>query len=143
AGTERLLAPYLSSGKRVLGTLAVAICPSIALAVFMVSREMLTMVVVVIALALARVPKAGDRRPLHVGLLLGLLPLIKENAVVLVLPFAIDALINGPKAERWRRLVYIVAPTVVTTLAWKAVLVLAGSSSWHTWVLSTHAKDGS
>ena len=121
-----------------------AICPSLALAVFFFSREAMIMVILVIALVLARVPTVGDRRPLTVGLVLALLPLVKENGAVLVLPFAVDAVINGPKArsERLRRLAYIVGPTIATSLVWRIILTLAGGSAWHTWVVSSHAKDG-
>ncbi len=141
-GTERLLAPYLTPGKRVLGAFAVAICPSLAISLFFFSREAMIMVILVIALALARVPRAGDRRPLAVGALLALLPLIKENGAVLVLPFAIDALLNGPKPERLRRLAYVAGPAAIAAVAWRIVLTLAGGSAWHTWVLSSHSDDG-
>ena len=50
---ERLLAPWLGPVQRVLAALAVVICPSLAIALFFVSREGLLMVILAAALVVA------------------------------------------------------------------------------------------
>jgi hypothetical protein len=70
ASVERLLAPWLSDGKRILAALAVGICPALAIVIFVVSREGLIVVVLAPALVLA----LRGRRPLILGAVLGCCP---------------------------------------------------------------------
>jgi hypothetical protein len=141
---ERLLAPWLPARQRILAAVAVAICPSLALSLYFVSREGLIMCILVPALILALAPGGVGRRPLALGLVLALLPLTKETGLALVLPFAVDAALvgGGARRERGRRVAYVLGIPVAAALAWRIVLSLAGGSAWHTWVLSTHASDG-
>jgi hypothetical protein len=142
ASTERLLAPWLPTGQRVAAAFAVAICPSLAISLFLVSREGLTLAVLLPALVLALAP--GKRRPLVLGAVLALLPLVKETGLVLVIPFALDALLRGggPWGPRVRRAALVLGPAVLAALAWRGVLALAGGSAWHTWVVSDSADKG-
>jgi hypothetical protein len=139
AAVERLLAPWLGSVQRVVAAFVISICPSLAIAMFLVSREALIFVTLVVALL-----PAVRRRPVALGLVLALLPLTKENGVVLVLPFAVDAVLAARRErESWLRRVALVAgPSVAAALGWRVVLALLGGSSWHAWVFSSHADDG-
>lgn len=143
ASVERLLAPWLSGGKRILAALAVAICPSLAIAIFLMSREGLVLAVLAPALALALAPGA-ERRPLTLAALLALLPLVKETALALALPFAVDAALSGDgtRRARLRRGAIVLGLPVAAALAWRAVLALADTSAWHAWIVSEHADDG-
>lgn len=142
AAVERLLAPWLSDGKRIVAAFAVAICPSLAIAVFLMAREGLVLAVLATALALALRP--GARRPFAIAAVLTLLPLIKESAIVLVVPFAVDAALSGDgsRRERLRRGALVLLPAVAAALVWRGVLALAGGSVWKTWIVSEHADDG-
>src|SRR4051812_22960408 len=100
---ERLLAPTLRAGQRVLGAFAVAICPSLAISLFYVSREGLILVILAGALLVALAPGIGRRRPLILGLVLALLPLAKETGIALVLPFAVYAALDGRPGMRAER----------------------------------------
>jgi hypothetical protein len=141
---ERLLSPWLRPAQRVLAALAVAICPSLAINLFLVSYEGLLLVILAVALAVALAPDGeARRRPLLLGSVLALLPLIKETGLVLVLPFAIHATLSGAPGlrARIRRGALVLAPPLAAALAWRVVLDLEDASVWHTWVLSPHAGD--
>jgi hypothetical protein len=138
---ERLLVPFVpAAGQRVAAAFAVVICPSLAITLFLVSREALVLVILASAIAYTLVGP-GVRRPVALGLILALLPLAKETAPVLVLPFAVyAALVGGP--GKLRRGALVVAPAVAAAVAWRIVLAIAGGNSWHTWIVSKHADDG-
>ncbi len=139
---ERLLSPWLPSRQRVVAAFVVAICPSLAISLFLVSREGLTLAILLPALVLALGP--GQRRPLVLGGVLALLPLVKETGLVLVIPFALDALLRGggPWPPRIRRAALVLGPAIAVALVWRVVLALAGGSAWHTWVVSPSADKG-
>jgi hypothetical protein len=137
---ERLLVPYLPAGQRVAAAFAVVICPSLAITLFLISREALVLVILAVALAYT-LYGPGVRQPVALGLILALLPLAKETAPVLVLPFAIYAALAGG-GSRLRRGALVLAPAVGAVFAWRIVLAIAGGSSWHTWIVSKHADDG-
>jgi hypothetical protein len=137
---ERLLVPYLPAGQRVAAAFAVVICPSLAITLFLVSREALVLVILAAALAYTLFGP-GVKRPVALGLILALLPLAKETAPVLVLPFAVyAAIVGGP--GKLRRGALVLAPAVAAAIGWRIILALAGGSSWHTWIVSKHAGDG-
>ncbi len=141
---ERLLVPYLPSGQRVAAAFAVVICPSLAITLFLVSREALVLVILAAALAYTLVGP-GVRRPVALGLILTLLPLAKETAPVLVLPFAVYAALAGGDSgwkAKLRRGALVLAPAVVAAIGWRIVLAIAGGDNWHTWIVSKHADDG-
>src|SRR4051794_7086891 len=141
---ERLLSPWLGTGQRVLAALAVAICPALAVNLFLVSYEALMVVVLAVALALALAP-GGARRPLLLGAVLALLPLIKETGLVLVVPFAIHAALTRESGSTDTRLLHgalVLAPAIGAALVWRGILGLEGASAWHTWLFSKHADDG-
>ena len=143
-GVERLLTPYLPAGQRVAAAFAVVICPSLAITLFLVSREALVLVILAAALAYTLLGP-GVRRPVALGLILALLPLAKETAPVLVLPFVVyAALAGGDRGLRakLRRGALVLAPAVAAAVAWRIVLAIAGGSNWHTWIVSKHADDG-
>jgi hypothetical protein len=145
AAVERLLAPWLPTGQRVVATLAVAICPALAIVMALVTREGLIAVVLAVALAVALAPTQGKRQLLALGAVLALLPLTKDAGLVLVFPFAVFAAVTGePPAwqQRLRRGATVLALPVATSLCWRAVLALAHGSSWHTWIVSPKADDG-
>jgi Dolichyl-phosphate-mannose-protein mannosyltransferase len=141
---ERLLAPWLGTGQRILAALAVAICPALAINVFLVSYEGVLVVVLSVALALALAPERA-RRPFLLAAVLALLPLIKETGLVLAVPFAVHAALTRRGASADTRLLHgaaVLAPAIVAALAWRLVLGLEGASAWHTWLFSRHAGDG-
>jgi hypothetical protein len=143
AFVERLLAPSLGPVQRVLAALAVAICPSLAIALFFVSREGLLMVILAGAL-LVTFSTGVQRRPLILGCVLALMPLAKETGIALVAPFAVYVFLTGGgnAEERIIRVLYAAGIPILVALIWRAVLAAAGGSPWHTWVLSDHAGDG-
>jgi Dolichyl-phosphate-mannose-protein mannosyltransferase len=137
ASVERLLAPWLSAGKRVLAALVVAICPSLAIAMFLVSREGIELAVLAAATAFAL------RRPerlLGLGAILAVLPLIKETGIALVLPFAVLAALSGE--PRVKRAGTVLALPVAAAVVWRIVLAAYGGKTWASWVSSSHAHDG-
>lgn len=139
-GVERVLARYIPDArKRVPAVLAVTICPAVALPLYSVWREALMSVVLVIALALAL---RGRTRP--AGLVLALLPLIKETGIVFVLPFALDAALTGSRLwrERALRAAQLLVPALAAMALWRLLREIANSPSWQTWVFSEHAEDG-
>jgi hypothetical protein len=137
---ERLLVPFLPAGQRVAAAFAVVICPSLAITLFLVSREALVLVILAAALAYTLFGP-GVKRPLALGLILALLPLAKETAPVLVLPFAVYvALVGG--SGKLRRGALVLAPSVAAVIGWRIILAIAGGNSWHTWIVSKHADDG-
>jgi hypothetical protein len=138
---ERLLVPFLpSAGQRVAAAFAVVICPSLAITLFLVSREALVLVILAAALAYTLFGP-GVRRPVALGLILALLPLAKETAPVLVLPFAVYAALVGGSGKL-RRGALVLAPAIAAGVAWRIILAIAGGNSWHTWIVSKHADDG-
>jgi hypothetical protein len=143
-GVERLLVPYVSDRQRVVAAFAITICPSLAISLYFVSREGLIAIVLIVALALVLRPGGIGARPLALGLLLGLLPLIKETGFVFVVPFAIDAALTGDpdRRARVRRLAYVLGIPLAATIFWRLVLAVNGAASWHTWIVSDHADDG-
>ncbi len=143
-GVERLLTPYLPAGQRVAAAFAVVICPSLAITLFLVSREALVLVILAAGLAYTLLGP-GVRRPVALGLILALLPLAKETAPVLVLPFAVYAALTAGDTgwrAKLRRGALVVAPSVAAIAGWRIILALAGGNSWHTWIVSKHADDG-
>ncbi len=144
ASVERLLAPWLGGGQRVLAALAVAICPALAISMFLVSREGLVLAVLLPALAVALAPGAvwTDRRLLGLGAILALLPLIKETGIALVLPFALLVAFAGARTGRLRRAGLVFALPVAAAIVWRIVLAIAGGKPWASWVESSHAGDG-
>jgi hypothetical protein len=144
AGTERLLAQWLSPVPRVVAALIVAMCPAIAVAVFLVSREGLMIGLLVPALALTVAPDPGRWRWLGLGLLLALLPLIKETGLLVTFPFAVYAAFAGPAQWRARALRFaaVLGPVVVVTIGWRLVLSGMGGKPWESWLLTDHADDG-
>ncbi len=141
---ERLLVPYLPSAQRVAAAFAVVICPSLAITLFLVSREALVLVILAAALAYTLFGP-GVKRPVALGLILALPPLAKETAPVLVLPFTVyAALVGGDSGwkAKLRRGALVIAPAVVAVIGWRIVLAIAGGNSWHTWIVSEHADDG-
>ncbi len=145
AGAERLLVPYLTDRLRVFAAITVTICPAIALTLFSVWREGLMMVIVMAALALALASRTGiGPRPLALGLVLGILPLTKENAFVFVAPFVVDAFLTGDPDRRARliRVAYVLGIPVATTILWRILLEIGGATPWSSWVFSDHAEDG-
>jgi hypothetical protein len=145
AAVERLLAPWLGTAQRILAALAVAACPSIAIAMFLVSREGLMLAPLVAALALVLAP--GDVTGRRLGVLaavLALLPLTKETGVVLVFPFAVYVTLVGPGEwrERLRRGALVMGVAVAVAIVWRIVLRLEGGEAWHTWVESEDAERG-
>lgn len=137
---ERLLVPFLPAGQRVAAAFAVVICPSLAITLFLVSREALVLVILAAALAYTLFGP-GVKRPVTLGLILALLPLAKETAPVLVLPFAVYvALVGG--SGKLRRGALVLAPSVAAVIGWRIILAIAGGNSWHTWIVSKHADDG-
>src|SRR5262245_24599714 len=137
---ERLLVPYLPSGQRVAAAFAVVICPSLAITLFLVSREALVVVILAAALAYTLLGP-GVERPLALGLILALLPLAKETAPVLALPFAVYVALAGG-GSKLRRGALVLMPAVVAVIGWRLILAIAGGSSWHSWIVSKHAGDG-
>lgn len=144
AGTERLLAGWLSPVERVLGALAVAICPALAITTFLVTREALMLAVIVPALVLALRP-GGRWRWWALGLLLAVLPLVKENGLVVMGPFALYALATGGPAwrDRLRRAAIVGVPAVLSAGVWRLGLSAAGGEPWESWLLTPNADDGS
>jgi hypothetical protein len=144
ASVERLLAPWLGTGQRILAALAVAICPALAISMFLVSREGLLLAVLLPALAVALAPRDewSRRRLLGLGAILALLPLIKETGIALVVPFAVLAAFGGARAGRLRRAGLVLAPPVAAAIVWRIVLALEGGKPWASWVESSHAGDG-
>jgi hypothetical protein len=144
AATERLLAPYLSAGYRVLAALAVAITPSLAVVLFTVSREAVVLVLLVITLAIALAPGALTHRRLAVlGAVCALFPLTKDACLVLVAPFALYAFFTGgPFADRMRRGLIVVALPLAISILWRLVLKFEGGDAWHTWITSERADEG-
>jgi hypothetical protein len=143
ACVERLLPRTLGPVQRVLAALAAVICPSLAIALFFVSREGL--LVVILAAALLITFSTGLRRqPLVLGAVLALMPLVKETGIALVAPFAVYMFFTGggDVEERIKRVMYVAGIPILAALVWRAVLASAGGSPWHTWVLSDHADDG-
>jgi hypothetical protein len=141
---ERLLVPFLPTGQRVAAAFAVVICPSLAITLFLVSREALVLVILAAALAYTLVGP-GVKRPVALGLILALLPLAKETAPVLLLPFAVYAALAGGDSgwkAKLRRGALVLAPAVAAIVAWRIVLAIAGGNNWHTWIVSKHADDG-
>lgn len=132
---ERLLAPHLSALPRVAAAITVAICPSLAIAMFLVSREGLMLGVLAPALVLA-----FRQRWLWLGAVLALLPLIKETGLLLGAPFALYALLS---TRRWRDAFAVGLPVVASAAVWRGVLELAGSKPWESWLLTPNADDGS
>jgi hypothetical protein len=144
-GVERTLGPFLAGRLRVAAAVTVVICPALALTVFSVWREGLMMIIVAIALALALASRTGvGPRPLALGLLLGLLPLTKENGMVLVVPFAVDAFLTGDRELRARltRVAYVLGIPVAAQLLWRLLLEIGGATPWQSWVFSEAADDG-
>jgi hypothetical protein len=137
---ERLLVPFLPAGQRVAAAFAVVICPSLAITLFLISREALVLVILASALAYTLFGP-GVKRPVALGLILALLPLAKETAPVLVLPFAVYAALVGGGAKL-RRGALVLAPAVAAVIGWRIILAIAGGTSWHTWIVSKHADDG-
>ncbi len=145
AAVERLLAPWLPTGQRVLAALAVAMCPALAIVMVLVTREGLIVVLLAAALAVALAPTQGKRHLLVLSAVLALLPLTKDACLVLVVPFAVFAALTGEPtawAQRLRRGVTVLALPVAASLCWRAVLALSHGSSWHTWIVSPRADDG-
>jgi hypothetical protein len=141
AAVERLLVPWLTAGKRVVAALVVAICPALAISMFLVSREGMMLAVLVTAIAFAmRFPE----RHVALGAILAILPLIKETGIVLVLPFAISAATHrGSPLPPLKRAVRVLAPAIGAALLWQFVLLFRDARPWGSWVFSTHANDGS
>jgi hypothetical protein len=144
AGTERLLSQWLSPVPRIVAALVVAMCPALAVAVFLVSREGLMIAVLVPALALAVAPGAGRWRWLGLGLVLALLPLIKETGLLVTGPFAIYAAFAGEPAWKARALRFaaVVVPVIVAAVAWRLILSGMGGKPWESWLLTDHADEG-
>jgi hypothetical protein len=133
---ERLLVPWLSPVKRVLAALAVAICPSLAITMFLVSREGIELAVLAAAIAFA----LRSQRLLALGAILALLPLIKETGIALVVPFAALAALTG--RPRLERIAAVLGPPVGAAIVWRIVLAGTGGKTWASWVSSSHAHDG-
>jgi hypothetical protein len=142
---ERLLAPWLSSGLRIVAAAGIAICPSLAIVVFEMMREGLMLVVLAPALMLALAPGERSRRGLWLGLVLALLPLIKETGLLLAAPFGLYWAWIGPKPwkERLKRLVLVAGPAVVAAGVWRLILVAADAEPWRSNLLTKHTDDGS
>ena len=142
---ERILAPWLSPGLRAVAAVAIAICPSIAIAVFLMSREGLMLAALMPALVLALKPSGSPRRGLWLGLVLALLPLIKETGLVLVAPFGVYWAWIGPKPwkDRVQRFLIVVGLAIVAALLWRVILEIAGSKPWESHQLTGNAEDGS
>jgi hypothetical protein len=142
---ERLLLPFLpAAGQRVAAAFAVVICPSLAITLFLVSREALVLVILAAAIAYTLLGP-GVKRPVALGLILALLPLAKETAPVLVLPFVVYAALTGGDSgwkAKLRRGALVLAPAVAAGVAWRIVMAIAGGNNWHTWIVSKHADDG-
>ena len=142
---ERLLAPWLPPVQRVIATLIVAICPAIAVVLFLVAREALVLVLLAVTLAIALAPgEPSRRRLLWLAGVLALFPLTKDACLVLVAPFAIYvAFTVGPT---WRvrigNAVLVLAIPVAVALLWRLVLRLADGTAWNTWITSPNADDG-
>src|SRR4051812_22654621 len=144
AAVERLLAPWLSTRLRIFATLAVVSCPALAVVMFTVAREGLILVLVAAALAIALAPGEFDRRRmLTLGAVLGLLPLTKDAALVLVLPFGIYAALMGDPAwrERARRAVLVMGIPIGVSLLWRIFLKAYGGHAGDNWGNSPKAHD--
>jgi hypothetical protein len=144
-GAERLLQSYIPSAtKRVVAAFAVTICPALAISFYFVLREGMIVVILVSALAIALAGRAGNPRPLALGLVLALLPLTKETGLVFVVPFAVDAFLTGDKdlRARIRRVAYVLGIPIAAALAWRLVVMLGDGKAWSTWVFSERSEDG-
>jgi MFS family permease len=141
----RLLSPWLSPGLRVLAAVGVAICPSLAIAVFLMSREGLMLAVLAVGLMLAFKPEESPRRGLFLGLVLALMPLIKETGLLLAAPFGLYWAWVGPKPwkDRVKRFVIVFGPVVAAAILWRIVLELLDAKPWESNLLTEHAEDGS
>jgi hypothetical protein len=145
AGVERLLQRYIPDGKtRVVAAFAVTICPALGIAFYFVLREGMIMVILVAALAVALAGRAGNPRPVALGLVLALLPLTKETGLVFVVPFVIDAFLTGDRDLKARitRAAYVLGIPIAAALAWRIVVLLGDGKAWSTWVFSERSEDG-
>jgi hypothetical protein len=143
-GVERLLAPYLDGGRRVLAALAITICPALALTLYSVWREGFIMLILLVALILALKRGGVGPRPLALGAVLALLPVTKETGIVFVIPFAVDAALTGAPAlrERIRRVAYVLGMPIAAAVVWRLAMAIADAPPWQTWIFSEHADDG-
>ena len=146
AAVERLLAPWLSAGYRVLAALAVAMTPSLAIVhVHGLARG---------AGARAAGGHAGDRARARgadaaggwrcSGRFCALFPLTKDACLVLVGPFALYAFFTGGRrcADRVRRGRDRARAADRASILWRIVLKLEGGDAWHTWITSERADEG-
>lgn len=137
ASVERLLVPWVTTGQRILSALAVATCPALAVALFLVSREGMMVAVLAAAIAFAvRCPA----RPVALGTILAILPLIKETGIVFAVPFAVVAATDGE--HPLRRAACVLAPPIAAAALWQAALVAMDARAWTLWIHSAHADEG-
>jgi hypothetical protein len=142
---ERLLAPWLEPVPRVAAAVVVAICPAIAVVLFLVAREALVVVLLAVTLAIILAPgEPSRRRLLWLAGVLALFPLTKDACLVLVAPFVIFVAFTAGSGwgARIRNAALVLAIPVAVAGLWRVVLRLADGTAWNTWITSPNADDG-